>query len=210
MYDFIADLDAFFCEKYANYDKLCVLPEYRMPVMQATKTDEFGRTYGYTLPMETMRLALQEKKADLLIVLKKRMVDNTFSFSFSPIPFFERVKNRFSKYTFLKLFKQILSKYNVAEENVFAGVDVAEEIQAGIMKGEYYPTKNLILSLALTLQFSYEDTQALLKYFGEDFDYSQVKDVVLAYLLQNRVYNSGMIDAAMAEYKVSNLFYKNA
>ena len=210
MYDFIVDLDAFFCEKYANYDKLCVLPEYRMPVMQATKTDDFGRTYGYTLPMETMRLALQEKKADLLIALKKRMVDNTFSFSFTPVHFFSRVRNCFSKVTFLKLFKQILSKYNVAEENIFSGVDVAEEIQAGILKGVYYPTKNLILSLALTLQFSYEDTQALLNYFGEDFDYTQVKDVVLAYLLQNRVYNSGMIDAALAEYKVGNLFFKNA
>ena len=34
MYDFIIDLDAYFCEKYAGYDKLSVLPGYKMPLMQ--------------------------------------------------------------------------------------------------------------------------------------------------------------------------------
>ena len=33
MFDFITDLDEYFCEKYANYDKLCVLNGYKMPVM---------------------------------------------------------------------------------------------------------------------------------------------------------------------------------
>ena len=81
MYDFLVDLDEYFCEKYANYDKLCVLPGYRMPTMQATSTDEFGRSYSYTLPANTMRLALQENKAEILAELKKRIVDKGFSFS---------------------------------------------------------------------------------------------------------------------------------
>ena len=88
MYDFIADLDAFFCEKYADYDRICILPGYRMPVMQATETRADGRTYGYTLPSETMRLALQEQKDELLKTLKSQMVDKTFSFSFQPVGFF--------------------------------------------------------------------------------------------------------------------------
>ena len=172
MFDFIADLDAFFCENYADYDKLCVLSGYRMPVMQATRIGENGREYGYTLPMNTMRLALQEKKDELLVALKKQMVDKTFSFSFAPIPFFDRVKNIFSKVHFLKVFKRILQKYNIAQEKVFEGVDIAEEIQAGILKGVYLPTKNLILSLALTLHFTYE---------LEDWDfifYCVIKDIL--------------------------------
>ena len=56
------DFDGYFCEKYANYDKLCVLPGYKMPLMQASEVDAFGRTRAYTLPADTMRLALQEKK----------------------------------------------------------------------------------------------------------------------------------------------------
>ena len=83
MYDFISDLDEYFCEKYANYDKLCVLKGYKMPVMQASEVREDGRTYAYTLPASTMRLAAQEKKAELLAALKERMTDVTFSYSFS-------------------------------------------------------------------------------------------------------------------------------
>ncbi len=206
MYDFIADLDAFFCEKYANYDKICILPEYRMPVMQATKIREDGRTYGYTLPANTMRLALQEKKDELLATLKTQMVDKTFSFSFTPIGFFARIKNVFSKYAFIKNFKIILDKYNIPLQEAFNNVNIAEEIKTGIIKGIYQPTKNLIFSLALTLHFSYEDTKNLLELCGEEFYYTEVKDVIMAYLLQQKVYNRGMIDAALAEYKVSNLF----
>ena len=206
MYDFIADLDAFFCEKYANYDKICILPEYRMPVMQATKIREDGRTYGYTLPANTMRLALQEKKDELLSALKKQMVDKTFSFSFQPIGFFSRIKNVFSKYAFIKNFKIVLAKYNISVEEAFNGLNIEEEIKTGLIKGAYQPTKNLIFSLALSLNLSYEDTKQLLALCDAEFDYTEVKDVVIAYLLQQKVYNRGMIDAALAEYKVSNLF----
>ena len=100
-YDFIADLDEYFCEKYANYDKLCVLNGYKMPLMQASEVDEFGRTRAYTLPANTMRLALQENKKDLLVQLKSKMTDITFSFSFEPVGFFARLKNNFSKYGFI-------------------------------------------------------------------------------------------------------------
>ena len=97
MYDFLIDLDEFFCEKYANYDKLCILPGYKMPMMQASEVREDGRTYAYTLPAETMRLGLQEKKAELLTELKNRMVDTTFSFSFRIHGFWARKKAWFSK-----------------------------------------------------------------------------------------------------------------
>ena len=113
MFDFIADLDAYFCETYANYDKLCVLKGYRMPKMQDTKIDEFGRTYAYTLPASTMRLALQENKAELLKALKTQMRDKTFSFSFRPLGFFARLKNKTSQYGFVKCLKETLKKYNV-------------------------------------------------------------------------------------------------
>ena len=206
MFDFISDLDAFFCEKYANYDKLCVLPGYIMPVMQATEVRADGRTYGYTLPADTMRLAKQENKEDLLKKLKSQMVDKTFSFSFRPLGFFTRVKNVFVRYAFHKKFKLILDKYNLTEERAFDGIAITDEIKKGIFKGVYEPTKNLLLSFALVAQISYEDTKQLLNFCGEEFDFKEVKDVVIVYLLQNKLYNRAMIDAALAEYKVTNLF----
>ena len=208
MYDFITDLDEYFCEKYANYDKLCVLPGYKMPLMQASKIDEFGRTRTYTLPAETMRLALQEKKAELLAQLKEKMTDVTFSFSFQPMGLFASLGSKYSKYGFTKNFKKILAKYGISEEAALAGLDVSEEIWKNICKGKFLPTKNLIFSLALTAQLSYEDTEELLAYASEEFNYTIVKDVVIAYLLQNKVYAPEMIKAALNEYKVCNLFIK--
>ena len=39
------------------------------------------------------------------------------------------------------------------------------------------------------------------------FDYAIVKDVVVSYLLVNRVHNAEMIDAALEEYGVDGLFF---
>ena len=89
MFDFINDLDNFFCEKYANYDKICILNGYKRPVMQATRVNEDGSTYSYTLPMERMSLVYQEDKQTLLQELKSKLqskviaikrIDNTLVF----------------------------------------------------------------------------------------------------------------------------------
>lgn len=208
MYDFIADLDGYFCETYANYDKLCILPGYVMPVMQRSEVREDGRTYAYTLPANTMRLATQEKKDEILVELKKRMTDVTFSFSFRPYGLFGKIKNRFSKFAFHKILKGMLAKYGVSEADALEGLDITEEVWSGILKGNFEPTKNLLYSLALTSQFSYDDTRALMGICGYEFNFTNVKDVVISYLLQQKVYNRGIIDAALNEYKVANLFIK--
>ena len=206
MYDFIADLDEYFCEAYANYDRLCGLQGYRMPTMQATKIDDFGRTVAYTLPANTMRLALQENKAELLKALKTTLVDKTFSFSFRPYGFFEGIKERFSKYAFYKHLKLILAKHNLSVETVGENLTITSEIWTKIYKGRFEPTKNLIFSLALAEHFTFEETKALLYTCGFDFDYAIEKDVVISYLLTHNVYNQDMIDKALEEYKISNLF----
>ena len=208
MFDFITDLDEYFCKEYAGYDKLTVLPGYKMPMMQASKVDEFGRTVTYTLPPETMALNKQENSLELLAMLKEKMVDKTFSFSFSILSFIQRLRHFFSKYGFAKNFKKILEKYNLKEEDVFAQVNVDAEIWKGIKKGKFLPSKNLILTIALTAQLSYQDTQALLSLCDYFFDYTIVKDVVVGYLLSHKIYNPAMLQAALEEYKVSNLFFK--
>ena len=208
MYDFISDLDGYFCETYANYDKLCILPGYVMPVMQRSEVRKDGRTYAYTLPAETMRLATQEKKDEILAELKKRMTDMTFSFSFRPYGFFAKIKNRFSKYAFCKNLKKMLEKYGISEADAHEGLDVSDEVWKGILKGNFEPTKNLLYSLALTAQLSYDDTCALMRLCGYSFNFADVKDVIISYLLQQKVYNRGMIEAALQEYKVTNLFIK--
>ena len=208
MYDFIQDLDSYFCENYANYDKLCVLPDYKMPLMQASEVREDGRTYAYTLPANTMSLAKQEKKDELLAALKERMADTTFSFSFCVQNFFEKMRNFFSKYAFYKHLDKILQKYDVTDKQVLEHIDISEEIWQGIRKNKFLPTKNLLLSLALTEYFSLQDTQTLLMLCNYEMDNTIVKDVIISYLLGNKVYNADMVAQALAEYKVANLFIK--
>ncbi len=210
MYDFLADLDEYFCEKYANYDRLCILPGYVMPTMQRSEVRADGRTYAYTLPADTMNLAKQEKKVELLAELKKRMVDITFSFSFKPNGWFRQIANRFRKITPKKTLASLLEKYGVSAQEALEGLSISEEIWTGICKGKFNPTKNLIFSLALVLHFSFEDTELLLAVCDYELDYTLVKDVVIAYLLTSKVYNADMVQAALTEYKVDNLFIKNA
>ena len=165
MFDFIADLNEYFCEKYANYDKICVLPGYRMPNMHASEVREDGRTYSYTLPMSTMRLAAQQEKEALLKALKEKMFDKTFSFSFRPLPFFARMRNKYSKKeSFLLVFKEIMAKYNIKIEEADADLNVDKEIWKNICKGNFVPTKNLLFTLALTAQINIDDLQVLLSY----------------------------------------------
>ncbi len=208
MYDFLADLDGYFCEKYTNYDKLCVLPGYRMPTMQATKTDEFGRSFSYTLPASTMRLALQENKDELLIELKKRIVDKGFSFSFYPIGGYRRFKRKFAKVTPAKVLAEVLEKNKLSVEDACAELTIDKEIWLNICKGKFAATKNTIFSLALAGHFSLEDTNRLLEIYGYEWDFSVEREVVIAYLLENKVFARPMMDAAFTEYKVANLFIK--
>ena len=208
MYDFIADLDDYFCEKYANYDKLCVLPGYRMPKMQTSEVRADGRTYAYTLPADTMRLATQEKKDELLKLLKEQMYDKTFSFSFRPLGMFARIKNKLSKYGFVKIAQMTFAKYNTTLEKALENVNVDGEICKNIAKGNFLPTKNTIFSLALSSHLTIDDTRNLLLVCDYELDPAIVKDVVLTYLIEQKVFNESMIARALDEYKVSNLFLK--
>ena len=206
MFDFIQDLDAYFCERYANYDTLCGLSGYQMPTMQATKTDDFGRTVAYTLPSNTMRLALQPNKDELLKSLKEKLLDKTFSFSFRPYGFFEGLKLKFSRYAFHKHLKAILAKHGITTEDTGKNLAIDTEIWKNIVKGNFEPSKNLILSIALAEHLTFDETKSLLYSCGFEFDFSIVKDIVVAYLLENKVFNRDMIEAALVEYKVTNLF----
>ncbi len=208
MYDFLVDLDNFFCEKYENYDKLCILPGYRMPTMQATRLDEYGRTYAYTLPPETMRLALQEKKEEILAELKKKLEDDTFSFSFYTLNPFQRFKNSFAKLSLRKLLKGILDRVRMSEAEVGELLAIPEEVWKGICKGKFLPTKNLIFSLALVCHLTVEDVNVLFNACDIEWDFTIPKDVVLAYLLQTKIYGEEMIAVALAEYKIRNLFMR--
>ena len=53
-----------------------------------------------------------------------------------------------------------------------------------------------------------QDTELLLTVCSLGLDYSLVKDVVVSYLIANKVHNPGMVRAALEEFKVDGLFFR--
>jgi hypothetical protein len=208
-FEFLQDLDAFFCEKYANYDRLCVLPGYRMPKMQDTATDAFGRRYSYTLPAETMSLSKQENKTEILAELKARLSDKNFSFSFRPLGFFQRIGDTFARDNFRKRLQEVCGRHSVQPKEAAEGLEIDPKIWKRICNGEFYPSKNLVLALGLSGHFSYRETKALLQICGYDFEFESILDTVVSYLLVKEIYNLAMVNAAFAEYKLLPLPIKN-
>ena len=206
MYDFIADLDAFFCEYYACYDKICVLKGYKMPLMQRSEMHN-GKMRAYTLPADTMRLSQQENKEDLLKQLKDTMSDKTVSFTFNTIGFFKKLKKRSLYKSAHQTFIALLKLYKLDKAHLDE-VEIEDDVWLYIRQGKFLPSKNLIFTLALVAHFTVEDTQKLLNVYGYDFDYAHEKDVVIAYLLTRKVFNADMVQAALAEYKIKYLFLK--
>lgn len=204
-YGFLSSLDEYFCENYANYDKVCVLKGYRMPKMQTTERREDGRLYSYTLPAKTMCLAKQEKCAELLAQLKSTIRDKSFSFSFIPASFLQRLEKN-KKYSFKSLLREVLRKASVSAEELGQSLAIEESTWKKICAGDYLPTKNLVFSIALTARTSYEDACLLLESLEMDFDYTIEREVVVSYLLKQRIFNIDMIKSAFDEYRVSNLF----
>ena len=206
-FGFLSDLNEYFCENYANYDKLCVLDGYKVPKMQATERREDGRLYSYTLPANTMRLALQENREELLALLKSKIADKSFSFSFEPAPFMERLK-RNAKDSFKTALEEVFRKNSVDPKELWKELSIDEEIWTKICKGDYLPSKNAIFSICLVARASYEDTAYLLAMRYAEFDYTAEREVVISYLFKQKVFNPEMIKVAFQEYKVSNLFIK--
>ena len=207
-FSFLEDLDEYFCEKYANYDKLCVLDGYVMPVMQATRIDEYGRTYAYTLPANTLRLSLQEKKKGILQQFKAKTTDKSFSFSFRSLSFWEKVSDFFAKNTFKKEFEKLLGRYNLSSEQAKQGLAVDDQVWDWIIKGGAHPTKNLIFSFALVHHVSLKDVKRLLAVCNQELDFTQEKVVVISYLISNSIFNADMVACALQEYHIEHLFIK--
>ena len=204
-FGFLSDLDEYFCETYANYDKLCVLDGYRMPKMQETERREDGRLYAYTLPANTMRLAKQEKRDQILALLKKQITDKSFSFSFEPAGFFVRLKKN-GKYSFKRALNEVLKKSAITAEELGENLAIDKNTWKKICLGDYLPTKNMIFSIALTARASYEDVCYMLATRGMEFNYTEEREVVISYLLKQKIFNEEMVKAAFKEYSVRNLY----
>ncbi len=199
--NFLEGLDEYFCARYSDYVKISALEGYEMPEMlYLAKDGNITRR-----PSDAMRLSCQKEKDALLARLKEGLADTDFTFCFSFIPFTERVRDRFRKYTFAKILPATLARYNETAESAGAKLTVEPAFWRRIVKGKLYPEKNTVLALALVCRMQLQDANNLLAVCGFSLDHASVRDIVCEYLISQQLFNEEMRDACLAEYKIENL-----
>ena len=204
--DFISALDEFFCAKYADYNRLSGIEGYRVPDLI-----EIGRDGNVIRrDAEVMKLCRQENAKEILINFKAGLADMEFTFNFSFVPFFERVKDKFRKYTFHKLLPAVLARVDETVQSAGEKLDIDPKIWKGIVKGKLYPEKNTIFALAIVCHLSLADTTDLLSVCGFAFEDQNVRDVIVEYVLTQKIFNENMRDRCLQEYKIDTLPIKRA
>ncbi len=199
--EYIRSLDEYFCARYSDYVRLSALDGYKMPTMLTVGSD------GNVVRRDSsqMRLCYQANAEALLAQLKSGLADTTFTFSYSYIPFGERVRDLFRKATFAKVLPAVLARCGETTESAGEKLTVMPEAWKGIVKGSLYPEKNTVLALALACRMTVTDANNLLAVCGFTLSEDNVRDVVVGYLLERQIFNPVMRDKCLSEYAITNL-----
>lgn len=198
---FLAALDEYFCANYSDYVRLNALEGYKKPdIIYIMKDGNVARRDS-----SCMRLVHQEHAAELLAQFKAGYADAEFTFNFLFPPRMERLRDRFRKHTFAKLIRPILSKYNETAESAGEKLAIEPRIWKKIVKGSLYPEKCTIQALGLVCHMRQSDMQSLLNVCGHRLERESVRDVVVSYLMEQRIFNAEMRDRCLSEYRITNL-----
>ena len=100
----------------------------------------------------------------------------------------------------------MLKKSAITAEELGENLAIDKNTWKKICLGDYLPTKNMIFSIALTARASYEDVCYMLATRGMEFNYTEEREVVISYLLKQKIFNEEMVKAAFKEYSVRNLY----
>lgn len=201
--DYLRALDEHFCARYSDYVKLSAIEGYVMPeVLYVAKDGNIARRDS-----SCMRLCYQKEPYVLLARFKEGLADTEFTFSFRIPTFRQRVSAFFHRKTptFARALPAALAHCGETAESAGEKLSVEPRFWQKIVKGDLYPEKNTVLALALVCHMQLADAQELLKICHFSLDAANVRDVVVDYLLVQKLFNPEMRDACLAEYKLSNL-----
>lgn len=203
---FLASLDEYFCANYSDYVRLSALEGYEQPeVLYIAKDGNVARRDS-----SCMRLNKQKDPQALLAQFKAAYVDVEYTFNFSFIPIAERIRDISRKHTFAKTLRAILPKYKETAESVGEKLDIEPRIWKKIAKGKLYPEKCTVLATALVCGLRASDLQSLINVCGFSLDKASVRDVVVSYLVEQKIFNAEMRDRCLSEYKITNLPIRRA
>ena len=206
MENYLKELDDCFCEHYSDYVKLSALEGYQMPdTLYVAPDGNIARRDS-----SVMRLCYQKNKDELLKKLKESIADTTFTFNFAFRSFRDKLRDLRDKYTFAKLLPEALKHCGETAESAGEKLEIEPRFWKKIVSGKLYPEKNTVLALALVCRMQTQDCSNLLSACGFAFDDASVRDVVTHYLIEQKIFNEGMRDACLAEYRITNLPIRRA
>lgn len=200
-YSFIRELDEYFATRYSDYAKIVAIEGYKMP--QIVTVDRDGNIYRRD--SEYMRISRQPDWELLVSRFKANLADTDFTFDFSFPSLGDRLADKFRKHTFVKYLPTVLEKYDMTAERVGEFLTTEPIIWSGIVKGKFYPEKNVIMAIALACGMSMLDVNNLFATCGFVFQSDNVRDIVFEYLITQKVFNRDMIRACLAEYKIDTI-----
>lgn len=201
--NYIRALDEHFCARYSDYVKIAAIEGYAMPEMLYIARDgNIARRDS-----SCMRLVNQRNAGELLARFKAGLVDTDFTFSFRFPKFRERMKEIFhpKKKTFARLLPEILARCGETKESAGEKLTIERLYWTKLVKGKLYPEKGTVIALALACRMQLEDLGTLLRACEFSFDHTNVRDVVVEYMLVQKIFNPDMVDACLREYKIENL-----
>ena len=201
--NYLRALDEHFCARYSDYAKIAAIEGYAMPeVVYVAKDGNIARRDS-----SCMRLQYKENAEELLARFKEGLTDTEFTFSFRFPKLKERIKTFFGRKrkTFARLLPGILARCGETAQSAGEKLSVEPMYWKKLVKGTLYPEKGTVLALALVTRMGLEDLGELLSAGGFTFDHANVRDVVVEYLLAQKIFNADMRDACLAEYKIDTL-----
>lgn len=201
MENVIFALDEYFCAHYSDYVRISALKGYAMPTLLRVGSDANLEQLDRSL----MRLKYQKNAPLLLKEFKDGFTDTDFSFSFAFRPLRDKICDPFRKYTFAKVLPKILEHCGESVESAGKLLSVEPRFWNMIARGKVYPEKGTVLALALVCRMKGEDVRDLLNVCGFSLEDTNVRDVVVRYLLEQQVFSPALRDACLKEYHITTL-----
>lgn len=193
----ISALDEFFAATYCDYVKIRAIEGYEMPEMVYIGRD--GNIQRHEL---TRMLLCHQKDADVLLKrFKEGLIDETFTYSFR----FRTFRELFTRNEFARLAPAALSRCGASWESAAPLLDVEPRFVEKIRRGKLLPEKNFVIALALVTGMEEQDVKNLFSSCGFAFDDECVRDVVVRFLIEQRVVSPELRDACLREYRITDL-----
>lgn len=183
---------------YSNYTAISAIEGYDMPERESASTE-------YALSGDKYKLSRQKNGAELLSKMKEKYVDRDFAFTFRAAKFVERIKDVKRRYTFKKILPAIFKKYSLDEKEFYKHIGVSRYAWRGITSGRFYPEKGTVFAVGIAGGMSHSDVRDMLAVCGFEFDYTCVRDVVVSYIFDYKVFSSDLVKEILAEYKITSL-----